>query len=76
MALAWGLSIAGAFLFYHLVETHLARLRLPDERAWKGMASSSGNPILRFLQRLGVLSLLTAPSKGVRKTRGEGHVEG
>jgi len=76
MALAWGLSIAGAFLFYHLVETHLARLRLPDERAWKGMASSSGNPILRFLQRLGVLSLLTAPSKGVRKSRGEGHVEG
>jgi peptidoglycan/LPS O-acetylase OafA/YrhL len=76
MALAWGLSIVGAFLFYHLVETHLARLRLPDERAWKGLASSSGNPILRFLQRLGILSLLTAPSKGVHKTRGEGHVEG
>jgi peptidoglycan/LPS O-acetylase OafA/YrhL len=41
MALAWGLSIAGAFLFYHLVENHLARLRLPGKWVWRGLAERS-----------------------------------
>ena len=35
MTLAWGLSMVGAFLFYHAVETRLARLRLPSVAAWK-----------------------------------------
>ena len=38
MAIAWGLSIAGAFLFYHLVETRLARLRLPGTGTAKAQA--------------------------------------
>ena len=37
MCLAWGLSIAGGFLFYHLVETRLARLRLPVRWAWRSL---------------------------------------
>ena len=38
MAIAWGLSVAGAFLFYHLVETRLARLRVPGTSMRKGLA--------------------------------------
>ena len=34
MAIAWALSMTGGFLFYHLVEARLARLRLPA--AWTG----------------------------------------
>jgi peptidoglycan/LPS O-acetylase OafA/YrhL len=34
MAIAWILSMMGGFLFYHLVEARLARLRLPA--AWTG----------------------------------------
>jgi peptidoglycan/LPS O-acetylase OafA/YrhL len=39
MSIAWVLSMAGAVLFYHLVETRLARLRLPGAATWKGLAS-------------------------------------
>jgi peptidoglycan/LPS O-acetylase OafA/YrhL len=39
MAIAWGLSVAGAFLFYHLVEKRLATLRVPGTRTWKGLAA-------------------------------------
>jgi len=35
MAIAWGLSIAAAFLFYHLVETRLASLRVPGMKTRK-----------------------------------------
>jgi peptidoglycan/LPS O-acetylase OafA/YrhL len=38
MAIAWGLSVTGAFLFYHLVETRLARLRLPGAGTRRGLA--------------------------------------
>jgi peptidoglycan/LPS O-acetylase OafA/YrhL len=37
MFVAWSLSIAGAFVFYHLVEMRLARLHLPARWTWKGM---------------------------------------
>jgi len=35
MGLAWGLSVAAAFLFHHLVEMRLAKLRLPGMATWK-----------------------------------------
>jgi peptidoglycan/LPS O-acetylase OafA/YrhL len=41
MAIAWGLSMAGAFLFYHVVETRLARLRLPGTGTWKPLPDRS-----------------------------------
>lgn len=41
MAFAWALSIAAAFLFYHLVETRLAKLRLPGIAAWKSLVGRS-----------------------------------
>jgi peptidoglycan/LPS O-acetylase OafA/YrhL len=39
MGIAWVLSMAGAVIFYHVVETRLARLRLPTTGAWKGLAN-------------------------------------
>jgi peptidoglycan/LPS O-acetylase OafA/YrhL len=41
MAIAWVLSMTGAVLFYHLVETRLARLRLPAAGKWKGLTNRS-----------------------------------
>jgi peptidoglycan/LPS O-acetylase OafA/YrhL len=41
MAMAWGLSMIGAFLFCHAVETRLARLRLPGKRSWKPLPDRS-----------------------------------
>ena len=38
MAIAWGLSVAAAFLFYHVVETRLARLHLPGTGTSKSLA--------------------------------------
>jgi peptidoglycan/LPS O-acetylase OafA/YrhL len=41
MALAWGLSLAGAFLFYHVVETRLTRLRLPGTAKARSLTGRS-----------------------------------
>jgi peptidoglycan/LPS O-acetylase OafA/YrhL len=41
MAIAYVLSMAGAVLFYHVVETRLARLRLPAVGTWKVLANPS-----------------------------------
>jgi peptidoglycan/LPS O-acetylase OafA/YrhL len=42
LAVAFGLSQAGGFAFYYLVEKHLARVRLPGMRSQKTLASQTG----------------------------------
>src|ERR1017187_3729527 len=41
MAFAWGLSMAAAFAFYHVVETRLARLRIPGTGTRKPLPDRS-----------------------------------
>jgi peptidoglycan/LPS O-acetylase OafA/YrhL len=42
LAVAFGLSQAGGFAFYYLIEKHLARVRLPGMRSPKTLASQTG----------------------------------
>jgi peptidoglycan/LPS O-acetylase OafA/YrhL len=51
MAIAWGLSMAGAILFYHLVEAHLARLGLLVTGSRKGKALVGPDAVRRLAIR-------------------------